>query len=288
MVCQRRAWLTAVLVAACAGLAHGVPAPAPVRQAPPTAAEIVARNAAARGGTDAWQKISSMAWAGRVELGSAAARQLPFMLQQKRPNKTRFEILSEGQRSVRAFDGTTGWKSKPNPATGRPETQTYSADELAFARGAQVIAGPLMEYVARGAAVELVGEGPIEGRKAWVLEIKLASGGGQRVWVDAETYLELRHDRSVRGPMGAPGVQVTVLFRDYRAFEGLQLPTVIETSAEPGRPPNRLVIEKVALNPELDDSTFEKPLESFSRRRGVAVDTRELSTRQPGQSASRP
>jgi len=226
-----------------------------------------------------------MAWAGYAELGASPMRRLPFLLEQKRPDKMRFEIMAEGLRSVRAFDGTVGWKMKPNPATGKAETQTYTPDELAFARSAQVIDGPLMDYVAKGAALTLSGEGEVEGRKALVVDVKLPSGGGHRVWVDAATFLELRHDRTVHGATG-PGAQVSVLFREYREFEGLKMATVIETSAEPGRPANRLVIEKIALNPELDEAAFSRPPEVFSRRRGVVVDARGPSARSGASSPS--
>ena len=91
-----------------------------------------------------------MAWAGHVE--SSNGRSLPFQLAQQRPDNTRFEIVAEGQKSVRVFDGTQGWKMRQTSG-GRPEVLPYSEDELRFARGAQVIEGPLMDYVARRGAV---------------------------------------------------------------------------------------------------------------------------------------
>jgi outer membrane lipoprotein-sorting protein len=245
-----------------------------------TAAEIVEKNAAARGGVQAWQKIQTMAWTGRAEVGSTPGRELPFLLEQKRPGKTRFEIVAEGQRSVRIFDGSAGWKMRPNASSGRPEVFPYTEDELMFARGAQVIDGPLMDYAARGAAITLAGTGELDGQRAYVLDVKLPSGGGHKVWVDTKSFLEVRHDRQVgdgRGPAG----QVTVLLRDYREFEGVKVPTTVETSAEQGRPANRLVIERVAINPELDDDQFSRPARQFSQRRGVVVDTRGAAAAAP-------
>ena len=43
-----------------------------------SAAEIVERNAAARGGVPAWQKLQTLAWAGHTEINSVPGRQMPM------------------------------------------------------------------------------------------------------------------------------------------------------------------------------------------------------------------
>ena len=256
-------WLLAVGTAVAALAQQTVAAP------DLTAAQIVEKNAAARGGTDAWRKINSMAWAGHVESAKEPSRQLPFLLEQKRPNNARFEIVAEGQKSVRVYNGTDGWKVRAS-SSGKPELQSYSADELKFARGAQVIDGPLMDFVTKGSIITLAGIDAVDGRKAYVLDVKPPLSGLHRVWVDAETFLEARFDRSYRNAAGQPAV-ATVLYRDYRPFEGLQIPVTIEM----GEAMNRLVIERVALNPPLDERMFAKPAVPVTRRGGAAVvDTR--------------
>jgi len=259
-------WIAAWLLAGCA-VSCALAQPTPDI----TAAEIVAKNAAARGGVQAWQRLKTMVWTGYVESARRPGEKLPFMLEQKRPLKTRFELVDAGQRSIRMYDGRSGWKLRPNPANGRPELTPFSDDELAFARGAQVIDGPLMDYVAKGAVVTLSGHGEAEGRYAYIVDVKLPSGGNHRIWIDAETFLEVRQDRELRAGVGKMG-SVRVVFRDYRDFEGIKLPTRIETGD--GLTPDKLVIERVALNPELEDAAFARPESPISRRGSVVVDTR--------------
>jgi outer membrane lipoprotein-sorting protein len=260
------AWALAACAAATA-LANE-PASVPVL----TASQVVEKNAAARGGAQEWRKIDTMAWTGRVESASRSGRKVPFVLEQKRPDRTRFEVTVDGQKSVRVFDGTDGWKVRAG-STGRPEVQPYTADELKFARGAPVIEGPLMDYAARGAAITLAGVQEIEGRMAYALGLRLASGTSYRVWIDAETFLELRYDREFMNAQGRPAV-TSVFFADYRSIEGLRMPLTIETGTPDGKTRDKLVIEQVALNPHLDDRTFAKPGSAVARRRGVTVDTR--------------
>jgi hypothetical protein len=251
--------------------------PAMARSAAPSpdgldVAEIIARNAAARGGVEAWRRIETMAWAGHVESANTRGRNLAFVLEQRRPNKARFEITAEGQKSIRTFDGTSGWKLRSAPGE-KPDIQPYSAEELVFASGTQVIEGPLMDCVARDGAIAVLGVDAVGGRKAYVLEARLPVGGVHRIWVDAETFLELRHDREFVNASGRSAV-TTVLYADYRPFEGLLLPVTIETGAAEGRPANKLVIERVALNPALGDRTFARPDAPVSRRNSMIVDTR--------------
>jgi len=247
-----------------------------------TAAQVVERNAAARGGLEAWRKIDTMAWTGRVE-GAKRGGRMPFVLEQKRPDRTRFEITVGGQKAVRVFDGTDGWKMRAS-ATGRPDVQPYTADELKFARGSPVIEGPLMDHAARAATIALAGVQEVEGRKAYALDLRLASGSSYRVWIDAETFLELRYDHEFVNAQGRPAV-TSVYFADYRAVEGLQMPFTIETGTPDGKTRDKLVIERVALNPRLDDGTFAKPGSASVRRRGVTVDTRSAAKGNPARPA---
>jgi hypothetical protein len=63
---------------------------------------------------------------------------------------------------------------------------------------------------------------------------------------------------------------VEVYYRDYRQVNGLQIAFALETRVLPVNktatalretlvPPEKIIIDKVTLNPKLDDSVFSKP-----------------------------
>ena len=226
-----------------------------------TAAQILEKHAEARGGADAWRKIETVVWVGRVDTMNGA--KLPFMLEQKRPNKTRFEVVADKQKSIRLFDGASGWKLRLG-AGARPDLKPYSVDETNFAREAQGMEGPLVDYQAKRVVASLAGVDEVDGRKAYRFDVRLPSGLRQRAWIDAETFLDVKWERE----------KVQVRYRDHHAFEGLQIPVVVETLSAAGTVTDRLTIEKVALNPELPDRHFAKPALPGGRRNAVAVDTR--------------
>ena len=230
----------------------------PSRPAPGlSAAQIVAKNVAARGGLEAWRNVSTMVWVGRMLSTHAPAPSMQFVLEQERPNKTHFEINAMGERSLRVFDGAHGWKLRPSRDS-KPEVQPYTIQELKFAQEAQGIDGPLIDYEAKGNVVALEGIDDVEGRKAFRLSVRLASGESRHVWIDVETFLDVKYDRMSYGPGGVSGI-VSVFHRDFRTVDGLQMPFVIETGVGSGKQADKMVIEKITINAPLDDRVFARP-----------------------------
>jgi outer membrane lipoprotein-sorting protein len=222
-----------------------------------TADQIVEKNVAARGGLEAWRKIQTMVWTGRIETGKPSAATVAFVLEYKRPNKMRFETRADHEQSARVFDGAAGWKTRTS-ASGAATLKRYSRSELRSARDAQGIGGLLIDHQARGIEVALEGPDEVDGHRAYRLAVTLPSGSTRHVWVDAQTFLDLKYEREGRAPGGRTGT-VSVFYRDWRAIDGLQIPTTTEARAAGGNAAERMVIDNVTLNPSLSDAHFERP-----------------------------
>jgi hypothetical protein len=228
-----------------------------------SAAQIVEKNVEARGGLEAWRKVNTMVWMGHLERSNAPAPSMPFVLQMKRPNKTRFEINAMHQSSTRIFDGVQGWKTRAGSGN-----SAYTADEIKFARDAQTIDGPLIDCAAKGSTVTLRGVEQLEGHQAYHLNVRFVSGEQQDVWVDAQSFLDLRIDRMApfnpNGPKDALAT-VPVYLRNYKSIEGLQIPTTLEIGVGRGGTPDKMEIERVAVNPPLADHLFANPAAAHGR-----------------------
>jgi outer membrane lipoprotein-sorting protein len=245
-----------------------------------SAAEVVQKNVAARGGLEAWRRIETMAWSGRVESGAGSGPTLPFLLDLKRPNKTRFEITASEKRFARIFDGTRGWRVRPGN-NGAPDVKAFSNEEVAYSRDEFVIDGPLIDYEAKGVALKLAGIDEVEGRKAYLLEVQHSSGANRRVWIDTETFLEVRSDRPSTNPL-IKGAPISMYYRDYRTIDGLQIPMTIETRGSATSPPQKIMIDKVALNPQLPGQAFAKPAVPWQRHAIVRVGDQPQGAGRPG------
>jgi hypothetical protein len=233
--------------------------------------QIIERNVAARGGLERWRAVGTMAWVGHIESAHAPVPNMRFTLEQQRPNKTRFEVYALGHKTVRVFDGTQGWKLRAAHNGGRPDAQPFAAEELKFARAGQGIDGPLIDSAAKGNLATLEGLEEIEGHTAYRLEVRLFAGERDRLWIDAKSFLDIRRDRVVDGPAGVPRKVVSQLYRDYKTFEGLKMPSIIETSVDAHGPAERMVIERVLLNPALDSWAFVNPATPRSLPRGLPL-----------------
>jgi len=255
-----------------------------------SATDIAAKNVAARGGLQAWRAVQTMAMSGKMGAGGnqRAAQpipvpgkkgrlampkrpseevQLPFVMELARPRKMRLELQFNGQTAIQVFDGANGWKVRP--FLNRREVEPYTAEEMKMASAQSDLDGPLVDYAAKGTTIDLDGIEKVDGRDNYKLKLTLKGGQETRVWVDAATFLETKIQGQPRRLDGTYH-PVEVYYRDYRSVSGLQIPFVLETRVlpvdktttgfkDPIFPPEKLILEKVTVNPKFDDSQFSKP-----------------------------
>ncbi len=264
-----------------------------------TADQIVSKNVAARGGLKAWRAVQTLSESGKMGAGGdqrtpqamsvpgakkpgkaqaqlptsprlAEEAQLPFVLQLERPRKMHLEITFNGKNAVQVYDGANGWKVRP--FLNRMEVESFTDNELRLASLQSDLDGPLVDYAAKGTKVELEGTEKVEDHDSYKLKLTMKDGHSIHVWVDAKTFLESKIDGA---PRRLDGLEhpVEVYFRDYREVDGLQIPFLLETKVLPlasqGKvgtpasasvPVEKIVIDKVQVNPKLEASLFTRPV----------------------------
>lgn len=234
---------------AAAALVMGLPASVLAQ----TVDQLVARNVAARGGAKAWRAVASLQLAGRMEIGKAVT--VPYVLDQKRPDKMRLEFVFDEQTAVQAYDGKAGWKFEP--FRNRTHAQPMNEAELREAAGTSDPRGLLVDYARRGHKIELQGREKIDGRDAHKLKVTLPGGAVRWVYLDAKTGLEIKVE-SLR-KLGRRERRVATFYQDWRAQEGLLIPRRLETRTEGRAEPLTLTVQTVRVNLPLEDSRFAMP-----------------------------
>ncbi len=258
-----------------------------------SAAQIVEKNVAARGGLQAWRAVQTMSLAGKMGVGGnrratlaapapnqargqeiilpnrpVEEAQLPFLMELERGHKTRIELQFNGQTAVQVFDGTNGWKLRP--WLDRHMIEPYTLDEMKTTSSQSDLDGYLIDYAAKGTRIEFTGMDQVEGHDTYKLKLTLKDGDAIHVWIDAKTFLETKIEGQPRRLDGTDH-PVEVYFRDYRPVSGLLIPFVIETKVlpvektmlglkDPPVPVEKIILDKVVVNPKLDESRFSKPL----------------------------
>ncbi len=276
----------------CLGLSSGLlAADAKMQAANLSAAQIVDKHVAARGGLAAWRAVESLSVTGKIDAGygdsvarstrlatageGASAKrmhadilaknakdkpdgqvQLPFKLEMKRPHKSRLEIEFAGTTAVQVYDGTSGWKLRPY--LNRSDAEPFTAEEAKAEADKAGMEGPLVDYAAKGTRVELAGVEAVAGHPAYNLKLTLKGGEVQHIWIDAQSFLDVKVE-GIQRRMDGTMRNVWVYQRDFRPVQGLMVPFVLETVVEGFPQSHKMTLETVAVNRTLDDSRFAKP-----------------------------
>jgi outer membrane lipoprotein-sorting protein len=218
-----------------------------------TVDELVARNMEAKGGAAKLKAVKSTRATGRMVAGPGM--EFPFVMMQKRPKSTRMEFTFQGMTGMQVYDGKTAWMSMP--FMGKKEPEVMPADQAKMIEEQADFDGPLVDYKEKGHTVELVGKEQVEGADAFKLKVTLKGGDVRHIYLDAETYLEIKMEakRVIQGSE----VEGESYLSDYKEVGGMMMPHVMESGAKGAPQRQKLIFEKIELNPELDDALFAMP-----------------------------
>jgi len=221
--------------------------------ADPTAAQILAKSYIARGGLVKLHAMLGQRVTGTISFGNDASG--PFFVEMKRPLKMHMELTVQNQTMVRIFDGKDGWAN--NPFVGKASLDAMSEEDLKNIAEEADFDGPLVDYRKKGNQVALVGKDKLEDKDVW--RVKLTSTGGDvRYYLfDATTFLVLKWEgqRRVEGKENP----IESYFSDYREVSGLKFPFRIDSGSSPADLTQKIIVDKIELNPQLPDSDFAKP-----------------------------
>jgi outer membrane lipoprotein-sorting protein len=250
-----------ISVAASAAVSPEVPPAAKL-----SAAQIVDRNVAARGGLEAWRAVNTLTLSGEMDAGGKQDSKLPFVMTMKRPHMSRLEIRFQDQTAVQVYDGAQGWKVRP--FLNRSDAEPFTPTEIKSAESWAELDGPLIDYAKKGSKVELLGAEPVEGHNAYKIKLTLKDGEERNVWIDAASFLELKIDGEPRRLDGKMR-KVAIYYRDYKTENGLTMPRVLETAVEGVKQTHKMNIKQVAVGQPADNALFAKPLATVAKAPGT-------------------
>ena len=218
-----------------------------------TADTLIAGYLEARGGLERFEGIQALRFSGRANAGPG--REARVIREMKPPGRIRTEFAFQGVTDVYACDGVKCWYVAPSSGVFEPEPM--SAESARFGIEQAAIGGPLVDWQAKGHTVELLGEETVAGQDAFKLKMTLENGTERYDYLDAESLLLIRTEsmREFRDRT----IEVETTFGDYRAVGGVLFPHAI-TSGAKGKPHVlEVVVEKIEINPPLDDTRFTMP-----------------------------
>jgi len=216
--------------------------------------EIVTSNLAARGGKERIQALNSIRGTGTATASGGRVAKVVYEI--KRPGLFRLEFRSQGTKAVFAHDGETGWQVDPRAGVFEPQKISPEIDSEAGI-DERDIEGPLVDWREKGHTVELVGRETLPGGEAFKLKLTLTDGAIRYDFVDVESRQIVRSDKTemIRGRV----VQLEESYSDFREVGGVVFPHLIETHVKDRPEVIRIAVEKIEIDPDLDDARFRMP-----------------------------
>lgn len=219
-----------------------------------TADEIVARNLEAKGGAAKLKAIQSIRMTGKMLVGPGI--EAPIVLELKRPRAMRMDISIQGMTITQAYDGKMGWML--NPMSGRTDPEPMPNEAMKLVEEQADMDGPFVDYKDKGNTIELLGKEKVEGADCYKLKVTLKSGDTRVYYIDAEHYLEVKQESktNVRGT----DVESDTIVGDWKEVDGLMFPFSIDSGQPGGQMRQKMTVEKIEVNPTIDDARFTMPV----------------------------
>ncbi len=240
-----------------------------------TAEDLVEKVLDARGGVTRLKAIKSERITGNISFGPGAEG--PFNVELKRPGKMHMEVTVENQTIVRIYDGHgSGWIINPFAENKGPVPM--SGNDLKNITDESDFDGPLVDYQSKGNKIEYIGKDEVDGKPAEKLKLTTKSEEVRTYFLDASTFLLMKWE----GTRKTEGKEIPVesFFRDYREVNGIKFAFEIDTDSPGSAQSQKLSIDKIELDPVLDDSRFGKPANPSAAASVTPV--RQVPTANPG------
>jgi outer membrane lipoprotein-sorting protein len=226
----------------------------PLHSTAQTAEEIVKKAIEARGGLDKIKAVQSERISGKVSLAQGLEGMIVLELQ--RPHKLHSEITVEGKTILRVYDGkSAGWTV--NPFAGAGDPQPMSEEDLKGMPEEADLDGPLVDYKAKGTEIEFAGKEDLDGKAVYRLKLTSKNGEPRAYLIDASTFLTAKWEGIRR--IEDQSLPWESKLSDYRELDGLKFPFKIDQGSPGTEFRQTLIIDKIELNPKIEESHFAKP-----------------------------
>lgn len=204
-----------------------------------------------------WENLQSVIFEGVLHLPQG---QIPFTAHKKKPNLSKVVLRNpQGERIVMGYDGEKAWQLNFGDSNRHPSPMP-EAEAKNFIRDAP-ISGHLLDPLAPGKKIELLGLVDVDGRNCFELEVTLPDGQRIRSAIDVIKYTE-RQQITINN---VNGQEERYRYDDFRVIAGVRFP-FSSTMESGGEIIHRVEMKEIRVNAGLINSMFQPASELHSLR----------------------
>ena len=208
-----------------------------------TVDEVINKHVAALGGKEKLSKIQNVVMEGNL---SVQGTEISLNLTQVNNKLNRQDINAMGMHGFDMMTATEGWQYMPFQGMQKPEPKT--ADEVKESQSDLDIAGPLVDYAAKGHKMELVGKEDVDGTECYKIKASLAGGKQLTLFIDPASSMIIRTKEKRK--MNGQEMDLQTDFSDYKDVEGVKMPYSITQQF------GTVLITSIKVNQTIPDSAF--------------------------------
>jgi len=216
--------------------------------------EIINKYAEARGGKEKLNLINSLYMEGFREI---IGNKVNIKVTKVQGKLYRNDFEFAGSKGYTIVTPTEGWAFIPMRSQ---KVEPIDGDRLKTMQTDLDIAGPLINYTAKGNKAVLVGKEDIDGKEAHKIKVTLGTGKEIVYLIDTETSLLLQTRQMITGlgsgnEIAEPEREVITTFSDYKSVNGTMFPHKISMGGN-GLGSGSITFNKIEVNKQVDENLF--------------------------------
>ena len=219
-----------------------------------TVDEVIDKYIEARGGKEKLHSINSIYMEGRREM---MGNEVTVRITKEQDKLSRTEFEKDGMISFDLITNKEAWKYSP---TGMYEPQKMP-DELITAFETELdIAGPLVDYAAKGHSTELIGKENIDDITCFKIKLTTKAGKDIIYWIRSDNYLLLQStsiESDIQGTRPKLG-KTLIVYKDYKAVDGVLFAHSFEKRIDGGEMlgSSDIIFSRIEVNKPIDEKLY--------------------------------
>jgi hypothetical protein len=208
-----------------------------------TVDDVINKHIAALGGKENLIKIQNVVMEGSLNIQGA---EIALTLTQVNNKLARQDINAMGMHGFDMMTDKEGWQYMPFQGMQKPEPKT--ADDVKESQSDLDIAGPLVDYAAKGHKVELLGKEDVDGTGCYKIKAMLAGGKEMTFFIDPATSMIIRTKSKAKS--NGKEVEMQTDLADYKLVEGVKMPYSITQQF------GTVLISSIQVNQTIPESAY--------------------------------
>lgn len=211
--------------------------------------DIINKYLKARGGKDKLDAIRSIYMEGQREMMGS---KLPVKVTIVRDKLSRTDFELDGNKGYTIVTPEKGLSFIPGRSQ---KEEVINIDQLSDMQLQLDIAGPLVDYAAKGNKAKLQEKDMINGREAYKIKLTLRDGREIFYFIDTETNLLVQSRQTNITAEGFAPQEIITNYNDYTSFDGIMFPRIISNPSE-GIMSGSTTFDTIVINKPVDETKY--------------------------------